>query len=148
MMECTTAVFAGLEALAAQCYAQSDADYAARCLDDGVRAFQTVDKPAATADIARWTIAACELYRATGKSEYENQGFRLGRELLSRQNTSFAGEQKQIRGLWIYGEKPYVDLMDGGVPPLAIGELCHTFPGEQEIRCLTPCLWDPSSGES
>ena len=31
------------------------------------------------ADNARWIIAACELYRATRKSEYESQAFRLGR---------------------------------------------------------------------
>jgi hypothetical protein len=128
-MECTTAVFATLQALAGQCYKQSDPDYAARCLDAGMRAFQTLDKPAVTADTARWTIAACELYRASRKSEFESQAFRLGRELLSRQNTSFLGDQKRIRGFWMDGETPYVDLMDGGVPPLAIAELCHTFPG-------------------
>jgi hypothetical protein len=127
-MECTTAVFTTLQALAGQCYAQSDPGYATRCLDAGARAFQTLDEPASTADTARWTIAACELYRATRKSEYENQAFRLGRELLARQNTVFLGEQKRIRGFWMDGEKPYVDLMDGGVPPLAIAELCHTFP--------------------
>jgi hypothetical protein len=129
MMECTTAVFATLQGLAGQCYAHSDPGYAARCLDAGARAFQTMDKPALTADTARWTIAACELYRATRKPEYEDQAFRLGRELLARQNTSFLGEQKQIRGFWMEGERPFVDLADGGVPPLAVAELCHTFPG-------------------
>ena len=127
--EFAAAAFATLQALAGQCYARSDPAYAVRCLDAGVRAFQTVDEPATMADNARWIIAACELYRATRKSEYESQAFRLGRELLARQNRSFLGNQKQIRGFWMDGDKPYVDLVDGGMPPLAIAELCHTFPG-------------------
>jgi hypothetical protein len=126
--EATTAVFATLQALAAQCYRTVDGEYANGCLDAGVRAFKTLEKPGTMADDARWAIAACELYRATRKSEYRDKALQLGRDLLLRQNLSFLGDQKQIRGFWMEGEKPFVHLVDGGLPPLAVAELCHTFP--------------------
>lgn len=126
--EATAAVFATLEALAAQCFRKSDEPYARRCLDAAERAFQTLGPPGAMADGARWTIAACELFRATGKAEYRDKALELGRGLLSRQNTSYLADQKQVRGFWMEGEKPFVQLVDGGVPPLAVAELCHTFP--------------------
>jgi len=52
----------------------------------------------------------------------------LGRDLMKRQNTEFIGEQKQVRGFWMQGDVPYVNIPESAVPPLALLELHATFP--------------------
>ena len=125
----TAAVFATLQALVAQCYAKVDADYTRRCLDAGVRAWKAFDRPPkSTADSAWWAFAACELYRATDDAEFRDQALMLGRDLVARQNTSYLGDQHQVRGFWMTGNQPYVDIVNSAMPPLALLELTDTFP--------------------
>ncbi|HET7212292.1 MAG TPA: glycoside hydrolase family 9 protein [Terriglobia bacterium] len=125
----TAAVFTTLQALVAQCYAQADSEYARRCLDAGVRAWKAFRRPPkSTSDSAWWAFAACELYRATHDPEYRDQAMLLGRDLLGRQNTAYLGDQRQVRGFWMDGEKPYADIVNSAMPPLALLELMETFP--------------------
>jgi hypothetical protein len=128
----TAAVFATLQGLAAQCYAQSDGPYAKQCLEAGVRAWSAFGTPEFTQDVAWWTVAACELFRATKDPEYRDRATLLGRSVLSRQNTSFIGDQKQVRGFWMNGNEPYVDVTDSALPPLALLELLATFPEAED----------------
>ncbi len=125
----TAAVFTALEALAAQCYKKTDPDYAKRCLDAAVRAWKGFDRPPdSTEDSAWWTLAACELFRATLQSEYRDHALLLGRDLLRRQNTSYLAEQRQVRGFWMNGDQPYMDIVNSAMPPLALLHLYDTFP--------------------
>lgn len=132
----TAAIFAVLQGLVAQYYAKSDAAYAQRCLAAGVRAWKAFGAPQSkgelTLDVAWWTIAACELYRATEDAEYRDHAQLLGRDLLARQNTSFIGEQRLVRGFWMEGGAPYVNVVFTSLPPLALIELCETFPDAQD----------------
>ena len=124
----TAAVFATLEGLVAQCYAKFDAAYARQCLDAGIRAWKAFDRPPeSTQDCAWWAFAACELFRATQDAEYRDQAMLLGRGLLSRQNTAYLAGQRQVRGFWMSGNEPYVDIVKSALPPLALLELYDTF---------------------
>ncbi len=125
----TAAVFTTLQALVAQCYAKTDAGYAKQCLEAGVRAWKAFDRPPnSTQDCSWWTLAACELFRATQQSEYRQHAALLGRDLLHRQNTAFLADQRQVRGFWMNGEQPYMDIVDSAMPPLALLHLYETFP--------------------
>jgi hypothetical protein len=122
------AVFSTLQGLAAQCYAPSDPVYAKHCLAAGVRAWKAFQEPpVATVDLAWWAMAACELYRSTGDADFRERAARLGRSLLQRQNTSFLGNQKLVRGFWMERNDPYVDVVYSSLPPLALVELYETF---------------------
>ncbi len=125
----TAAVFATLQGLVGQCYAATDPDYAQRCLEAGIRAWRAFPEPAtATDDVAWWTLAACELYRATHDKEFQEHAYLLGRDLMKRQNTSFLAGQREVRGFWMNGDQPYMDIPNSALPPLALLELHATFP--------------------
>ncbi len=124
----TAAVFATLEALAAQCYAASDPAYAHQCLDAATRAWQAFGAPALTEDLGWWALATAELFLATGAAMYKSHAQLLGRDLLKRQNTEHLAGQKEVRGFWMQGSEPYVDVVNSAVPPLALLKLYDTFP--------------------
>jgi hypothetical protein len=126
------AVFATLQGLVAQCCAKSDAAYASQCLEAGLRAWKAFGPPEPTLDCAWWTLAACELFRATKDPELRDHALLLGRALLARQNTSFLAQQRQVRGFWMEGSKPYVDAVYSSFPPLALLELQETFPEAED----------------
>jgi hypothetical protein len=125
----TAAVFATLQGLVAQCYAASDPDYAKRCLEAGIRAWKAFpEPPTSTEDVAWWTLAACELFRATHDKEFQERAYGLGRELMKRQNTSFLAAQREVRGFWMNADQPYMDIVNSALPPLALLELHAAFP--------------------
>jgi hypothetical protein len=129
----TAAVFAALQGLVGQCYAQTDPDYAKRCREAGIRAWRAFPElPQSTEDLAWWTLGACELYRATHEPELGEHGLRLGRALMQRQNTSFIADQRQVRGFWMNGDQPYMDIVSSALPPLALLELHAAFPDAEE----------------
>ena len=125
----TAAVFATLEALAGQCYAATDPAYARQCLGAAVRAWQSfAEPPTSTQDLGWWAMAASELFLASGASEFKQHALLLGRDLLKRQNTEYLAGQKQVRGFWMQGDEPYVDIVNSAIPPLALLKLYETFP--------------------
>ena len=129
----TAAVFATLQGLVGQCYAETDPDYAKRCLEAGIRAWRAfAEPPAATDDLAWWTLAACELYRATRDKEFQEYAYLLGRDLMKRQNTSFLAGQREVRGFWMNGDQPYMDIPNSALPPLALLELHAAFPEAED----------------
>lgn len=122
------AVFAALQGLAAQSYARSDPEYAKQCLNAGVRAWNAFGAPETTLELAWWAMAACELFRATRDPLYSRHGALIGRDLVARQNQSFIAEQNEVRGFWMDGGEPYVNVVYTALPPLALLELYQTFP--------------------
>ncbi|MGA2631791.1 MAG: glycoside hydrolase family 9 protein [Terriglobia bacterium] len=131
----TAAVFTTLQGLVGQCYAQADPDYAKRCLEAGVRAWRAFpEAPPSTQDLAWWAMAACELYRATRDEEFRQHAYLLGRALMNHQNTSFIAEQRQVRGFWMNGDQPFMDIVDSALPPLALLELHAAFPEAEDRR--------------
>lgn len=130
----TAAIFAALQGLVAQCYEKADSAYAKQCLAAGEHAWQAFGKPEATQDVAWWAIAACELFRATHQPSYREHAILLARELLRRQNTEFIADQKQIRGFWMQGDVPFMNLVHSAVPPLALLELEAAFPDAEDSR--------------
>jgi hypothetical protein len=128
----TAAVFAALQGLVAQCYANSEPDYARQCLAAGVRAWKAFGKPVTTIEVSWWALAACELFRATREGEYRDHAALLGRDLLARQTTTLVAGQRQVRGFWMNGDQPYVDIVNSALPPLALLELCDSFPDAED----------------
>jgi hypothetical protein len=124
----TAAVFTTLQALAGQCYAATDPAYARQCLEAAIRAWHAIDEPpASTQAVAWWAMAACDLFLATGDGEYKQHASLLGRDLLKRQSTEYLAGQKEVRGFWMQGNEPYVEIPDSVVPPLALLKLYSTF---------------------
>jgi hypothetical protein len=128
----TAAIFATLQGLIAQCYAKSEPDYDRQCLAAGVRAWKAFGKPETTLEVSWWTMAACELFRATRNGEYRDHAALLGRDLVARQSTTFIAGQRQVRGFWMNGQEPYVNIVNSALPPLALLELCETFPDAED----------------
>jgi Glycosyl hydrolase family 9/Cellulase N-terminal ig-like domain len=138
--ESISAMFAALQAMAAQAFREIEPDYARLCLDAATRAWQGSPRKGSTLDAAWWAVAACELRRATGKPIYGDEALRLGRELLSRQNTTFAAGQRAVRGYWTESPAasasrpdspalaPYFNVVYPALPALALLDLCETFP--------------------
>jgi hypothetical protein len=122
------AVFATLQGLVGQCYASSDPAYARECLRAGVRAWKAYGPPGSPGETAWWAMAACELHRATGDDEYRRHAELLGRRLTEMQNTAFIADQRQVRGFWMDGEEPFMNVVDSALPPLALLELHAAFP--------------------
>ncbi|MGH9352930.1 MAG: glycoside hydrolase family 9 protein, partial [Terriglobia bacterium] len=112
------AIFATLQALVSQFYGPSDPAYARLCLRAGVRAWNAAARRGSTLDMAWWAIAACELFRATQQTEYRDEAFRLGRDLLARQATGFMGGQREVRGYWTEDERASQGLPPGAPPPV------------------------------
>ena len=72
-----------------------------------------------------------ELHRATRSDTYKSAAQSLARELISRQNTEFVGDQKMIRGFWRAAadrSTPYTQRVYSALPPLALMELAIAFP--------------------
>ncbi len=130
----TAAIFAALQGLVAQCYAPSDPAYAKQCLAAGERAWKAFGKPDVTQDVAWWAIAACELFRTTHDPEYRRHAVMLGRNLIKLQNTEFTSDQKQVRGFWMQGDVPFMNVVHSAVPPLALLELEAAFPDVEDAR--------------
>jgi hypothetical protein len=140
--EQNAATFATLQALVSQLYGPSDDAYAKLCLRSGVRAWNASARQGSTLDLAWWTLAACELYRATHQSQYGEEALRLGRDLMARQATSFLADQRQVRGYWTEGEKPsedpplrpYFNVVFPAMPPYALLALYEVFPDAEDRR--------------
>ncbi len=134
-----SAVFSTLQALVAQSYGAGDREYARKCLAAAERAWRAWD-PAAdvasldTVALGWWTLAAGELYRATGESEYAEAAARLADRITTAQVTGSFGEQREVRGFWLTGGRgkdaalPLVNIVYSAVPALALLESCETFP--------------------
>lgn len=122
------AIFATLQALAAQSYLKSDAAYAKLCLHAGVQAWNAFGAPQTTLELAWWAMATCELHRATRDPVYSRHAALIARDLVARQNRSFIAEQKQIRGFWMDYDRPYVEVVYSALPPLALLALSETLP--------------------
>ena len=67
-----------------------------------------------------------------GRGEYQQHAMLLGRDLLKRQNTEYLEGQKQVRGFWMQGEQPYLEIPESAVPPLALLKLYDTFLGAED----------------
>jgi hypothetical protein len=133
------ATFTTLQAIANQLYAPSDSAYAELCLRAGVRAWHASLRQGSTLALAWWTLAACELYRATHEATYRDEAIRLGRDLMARQATGFLADQRQVRGFWTEGEqpsedppgptqlRPYFNVVFPAMPAYALLALHDTF---------------------
>ncbi len=133
------ATFVTLQALVNQRFAASDSAYARLCLRAGLRAWNASARQGSTLALAWWTLAACELYRATFQTEYRDEAIRLGRDLMARQATAFLADQREIRGYWTEGKqpsedppappqvRPYFNVVFPAMPAYALLELHELF---------------------
>jgi hypothetical protein len=131
------AMFTALEAAAAQAYRAADSGYAETCLAAALRCWEASSRGAAAQELAWWTRAAVELYRATGKEDWGKQAAALGRQVLALQNTQFAGSQKLVRGFWREGPgetAPYADAVHSALPPIALLELAGALDDHPDAR--------------
>ena len=129
------ALFVTLQAMCAQAYKSVDAAYARKCLDAATRCWRAWKRGGGTLERAWNTMAAIEMYRATGEDGYAAAATECGGLLLALQNTEFTGSQKVVRGFWRTSESdanPFCDAVHPAVPALALQELAAAFPQHRE----------------
>jgi hypothetical protein len=125
------AMFTTLEAMVAQAFREADAGYSKTCLGAALRCWEGSQRGSSAGDLAWWTRAALELYRAIARQDWAAQAAALAGKLLALQNTEFTGGQKAVRGFWRAGPSaptPYADAVHSAEPPLALLELAAAFP--------------------
>jgi len=141
-------IFITLQAMVAQTFRETDPGYAQHCLAAGVRCWQATQKAAGLTREARdfnwWTpstelswrtLAAVELYRATGHPTYQAAAAQLGQQLLSLQTRDFVGSQKTVRGFWRAASgdaAAHMDAVYSAMPPVALLELSAAFPNHAD----------------
>jgi hypothetical protein len=140
------AMFIALEATLFQTFQELDPAYARRCLEAALRCWKASSQGSGTGDVAWWTLAALELYRATGEERWADEAARLGGKLVLLQNTVFVGSQKLVRGFWRTAPgdpSPYTDVASWelpfhtdstqlAIPPLVLLELAAALPGHAQ----------------
>jgi len=132
--EQTAAIFTALQALAAREFASADPAYAARTLAASRRAWNGSSRRGSTAATAWWALAAAEWIGATGEPEFHAEGRRLAAELLARQQAGYAYDQSHVRGYWMDGAAPFVDIVNSAAPALALLALHDALPRAPERR--------------
>jgi len=76
------------------------------------------------------------MHRANGTQEYADAAASLGAQLLGRQNTTFEGGQKQVRGYFLSRtdpRAPYAEAVYSALPPLALLALAAQFPKHPDV---------------
>jgi hypothetical protein len=129
-------VFVVVQAMMAQAFHESDADYAKACLDAGMRCWSsTKNRSSSTLTVAWWILAALELWRATHNEEFRIAAIRGGTELAGLQNREYSGNQRQIRGFWQTSKndtKPYCQAVYSALPGIAFTQLISGLPEARE----------------
>jgi hypothetical protein len=136
------AIFITLEAMLYQALRESDAPYAKICLDAATRCWQTAQHGGVSAlELSWWTLAALELQRATRSAEIQTAAGQTANRLLALQNTTFIGDQKELRGFWRSSEQLedtwranelfnpiYSDPVWSALPAIALLEAATSLP--------------------
>ncbi|HYW48599.1 MAG TPA: glycoside hydrolase family 9 protein [Bryobacteraceae bacterium] len=96
-----------LQAMVAQAFQAADASYAQRCLEAGLRCRRAAGVPSGpgenAGELAWWTLADLELWRATQQVSWADSAAAMAGRLLALQATDYVGSQKSIRGFWPMG---------------------------------------------
>ena len=108
-----------------------DAAYARKCLDAATRCWRAWKRGGGTLERSWNTMAAIEMYRATGEDDYAAAATEAGGLLLALQNTEFTGSQKEVRGFWRTSESdanPFCDAVHPAVPRARAAGTRRGFP--------------------
>jgi hypothetical protein len=126
------AIFVVLQAMMAQAFVQPDPPYAKTCLAAAARCWRAVtDRSPSVLITAWWVLASLELWAATGDEEYRVAATKGGSELLDFQNTTFAGNQRKIRGFWHTSRDdrtPFCNALFSALPGIALVQLVRQLP--------------------
>jgi hypothetical protein len=118
------AMFIAGQAMMSQVFSRIDATYSATCLNAGIKCWNAADCTSSnTTDLGWWTLAAVEMYRATGQSQYSDEVTRLANQLQSIQFTKFRHNQQLISGyfpMWPNNPEPLRDPVHSGIPAFAL----------------------------
>ncbi len=126
------AIFVTLESMVAQAFRERDFDYARHCLAAARRCWDGAPRSSSAVGLSWWVLAALEMFRATGETNYREAAAEYGQRLLSLQATDYVGGQKIARGFWRKSPEdaaPYNHAVYSAFPPLAMLELAAAFPG-------------------
>jgi hypothetical protein len=130
------AQFTAVEASLVQVYRKTDPGYGQICLAAALRCWNANTPANVTVELGWWTLAALELYRATGEKRWAEQAAGLATRLLSLHNTDYTGGQKVVRGFWRTSEQnptPLVHHYLPGIPAIALLELAHGMTAHPDV---------------
>ena len=119
------AMFATLEAIAAQAYAKPDPGYANQCLEAAERCWEASPHGGGAVELGWWTLAALELGRATSREAYRKAARELAGRLRALQQVEFARGQRRVRGYFRRApgdETPLCEAVYSALPALALLE--------------------------
>jgi hypothetical protein len=126
-------MFIAAQAIMHTLFAKSDPAYAARCLDAALFCWRTSSSHGdRTVDLAWRTLAAVELFVATGRPELRREVIALAGLLTSLQFSRPVGGSTAIRGffpMWRGGSEPLRDPVHSTIPLLALLHAAATVDG-------------------
>ena len=130
------AMFIAAEAMMNQTFATVDGLYASKCLDAAVRCWGAADHNSSnTTDLGWWLLAAVEMYRATGQSQYSDEIVRLANTISGVQFKDYVQGQQFTRGFfpqWPGNSTPLVDPVYSGIPCFALLQAAEAMPGQAD----------------
>jgi hypothetical protein len=128
----TQAMFIAAQAIVSQVFGPYDATYASQCLNAGVRCWNAAAHDGTnTTDLAWWILAAVEMYRATGQTQYSDEIIRIANSVASSQVTSFVQSQQMVRGFfpqWPGNDTPLTDAVHSAIPAYALLQAAEALP--------------------
>jgi len=132
-----------LQAMVAQAFQTTDAAYAQRCLEAGLRCRHAATVGETTEELSWWTLADLELWRATRQASWADSAAAMAGRLLALQAAGYVGSQKSLRGFWPMsrtavtggrypGAASFQNDAHSAVPGHAMMEMIEAFPQHPE----------------
>lgn len=132
------AMWIALQSMVSQAFRPTDPGYAQSCLAAGLRCWRAyANKPGGDpGELGWWVLAATELYRATRDSSHAESAVSFAQRLLARQQSQYAGGQKEVRGYWrrATSDEPWSHAVDAAVPALSLLELAAALPDHAQAK--------------
>jgi len=126
------AMFITAQAMMNQVFASSDPAYAATCLNAAVLCWNGGSHSSAnTTDLGWWTLAAIEMYKATGQSQYSDELIRLANQVKSLQFSGYTQNQSVVTGyfsMFSGGSQPLRDVIHPAMPAYALLKAAQALP--------------------
>ncbi len=125
------ALFTAMQAMYAQEFRTADQRYSALCLTAAKRCWEANAHEGETVELSWWTLAALELFHATGEQGMRHAAEGLAASLVRLQTTGANGGQSAVRGFWpmaANNPEPYKDAVHGAMPAFTLLEVARAFP--------------------
>lgn len=130
------AMFTAMQAMYAQQFRAVDPDYSSKCLAAARKCWNANSHAGDTVELGWWTLAAVEMYRATGDGRLRQAAEELAVAVTGLQQTPVA-RNNGVTGFWPMSAKnsePYKNAVHGALPAFAILEAARALPDSPHVK--------------